>query len=85
MTLNLVVPIGKVQFVFLDGEGACRQEIVGTCNYVRLTVPPGLWFGFRGLAEPLSLILNLADIPHDPREVERKAIGDIKFDWEYEK
>ena len=84
MTLNLVVPVGMVQFVFIDNQGAVREEVVGSDRYVRLTVPPGIWFGFRGLVAPYSLLMNVADIPHDPAEIERKALSDIIFQWERE-
>lgn len=82
MSLNLVVPVGAVQFVFVDDEGVAREEVVGLDRYVRLTVPPGIWFGFKGLVAPYSLLLNVADIPHDPAEIERKDIGEFTFDWE---
>lgn len=82
MTLNLVVPVGEVQFVFVDDEGATREEVVGLDRYVRLTVPPGIWFGFKGLFAPYSLLLNVADIPHDPAEIERKDMEVFMFDWE---
>ena len=82
MTLNFVVPVGVVQFVFVDDEGVKRKEVVGLDRYVRLTVPPGLWFGFKGLAAPYSLLMNFADIPHDPAEIERKEFGEIQFNWE---
>lgn len=81
MTLNLVVPLGAVQFVFVDDAGMEREEVVGQDRYVRLTIPPGIWFGFKGLVAPYSLLLNLADIPHDPDEVERKEVGAFIFDW----
>lgn len=82
MSLNLVVPVGAVQFVFVDDEGATREEVVGLDRYARLTVPPGIWFGFKGLVAPYSLLLNVADIPHDPAEIERKDMGAFMFDWE---
>lgn len=82
MTLNLVVPVGVVQFVFVDEDGVKREETVGLNKYARLTVPPGLWFGFKGLASPYSLLMNVADIPHDPAEVERKELDEIQYDWE---
>lgn len=82
MTLNFVVPVGAVQFVFVDDEGAMREEVVAPDRYVRLTVPPGIWFGFKGLFAPYSLLLNVADIPHDPDEIERKDMGSFMFDWE---
>ncbi len=85
MTLNFVVPVGAVQFVFIDDEGGVRIEQVGPERYVRLTVPPGIWFAFMGQAAPYSLLLNVADIPHDPDEIERKDMGAFKFDWGLEK
>lgn len=81
MTLNFVVPVGAVQFVFVDDAAATRVEVVAPDRYVRLTVPPGIWFGFKGLVAPYSLLLNVADIPHDPAEIERKGIKDFVFDW----
>lgn len=82
MTLNFVVPVGSVHFVFLDERGGERDELVGVTRYVRLTIPPGIWFGFKGLVPPYSLLMNVADIPHDPAEIERKAVDEIQFDWE---
>jgi dTDP-4-dehydrorhamnose 3,5-epimerase len=82
MTMNVVVPVGQVRFVFhLDGSDVFRVEEIGVDRYARLTVPPGIWFGFQGLAEPQSLVLNIANIPHDPNEVERLALSDIKYGW----
>ena len=81
MTLNFVVPVGAVQFVFIDDQGAMREAVAGLDRYVRLTVPPGLWFGFRGLAAPYSLLMNIADIPHDPAEIERQELDAFEFDW----
>ena len=82
ITLNFVVPLGAVHFVFLDEKGAIRQEVVGADRYVRLTVPPGIWFGFKGLFGPYSMLMNLADRPHDPVEIERKGLDEINFNWE---
>lgn len=81
MTLNLIVPIGMVRFVFVDDQGARREEFIGMDRYVRLTVPPGIWFAFEGLSPQYSLLLNVADIPHDPDEIERKALGAYMNDW----
>jgi len=81
MTLNLIVPIGRVRFVFMDNDGLFREEIIGDGNYVRLTIPPGIWFGFKGDYENTSLILNIANIEHSPEEIERKDISKIKYNW----
>lgn len=82
MTMNIVVPVGCVRFVFyLDGAEAFRVEEIGVDRYVRLSVPPGIWFGFQGLAEPQSLVLNIASIPHDPNEVQRFELPGIAYNW----
>jgi dTDP-4-dehydrorhamnose 3,5-epimerase len=82
MTLNLVVPVGTVHFVFIDSSGKIREESIGDYNYARLTIPPNIWFGFKGINKPSSLIINIADIPHEPIEVERSSIDEFNFDWE---
>ena len=83
MTLNLVVPVGMVRFVFkVDDDPMLRVEDAGESNYVRITVPPGVWFGFQGRGVPASLLLNVADIVHSPDEVERGAVDLFAFNWE---
>ena len=83
MTLNLVVPIGEVSFVFhlSKQKNIFRTENIGKERYVRLTVPPGVWFGFQGKATGKSLLMNVADMEHDPNEVQRKSISEIDYKW----
>ena len=82
MTLNIVVPVGSVLFTVLDDQGRIREEELGENRYVRLTVPPGIWFGFKGLFSPHSILMNIADLPHDATEVERRSIYDLNYDWD---
>ena len=82
MTMNLVVPIGSVRFVFHDLEKKIfREEMIGEQLYQRLTVPPKIWYGFQGRSRNSSLILNIANLPHSPEEVERKELDMIQFNW----
>jgi dTDP-4-dehydrorhamnose 3,5-epimerase len=81
MTMNIIVPVGKVRLVFFNETEGFRIEEIGTDNYVRLTVPPGSWFGFQGLGVQNNLLLNIASILHDPAEVERREIHTINFKW----
>lgn len=83
MTMNLVVPVGLVKFVFFDENSKkfITHEI-GEKNYVRISVPPYLWFGFQGLDSNPSLVTNISNIPHDPEEVERLLPSEIKYTWE---
>lgn len=86
MTMNLVVPCGRVSFVVHDeaisGEAAFREFELSPDHpglYARLTVPPGLWMAFRGMGEGLNIVLNLASILHDPAEADNVPIE--HFPW----
>lgn len=82
MTMNLVVPVGSVRFVFTTDESEItRAVLLGEEQYARISVPPGFWFGFQGLGVTQSLVLNIASIQHDPLEAERRALSDIDYNW----
>jgi dTDP-4-dehydrorhamnose 3,5-epimerase len=81
MTLNLVVPLGNVKFVFIDNKNNFNEITAGTSNYVRITVEPMIWFGFMGLEKGQSLILNIGNIIHDPNEIKKAALEDFKYNW----
>ena len=85
MTLNLVVPIGKIRFVMHDDrlesptKGQTLSVEIGPHNYQRLTVQPGIWMAFEGLDEGMNLLLNMADMEHDPDEVERADLDRFEY------
>ena len=85
MVMNLIVPIGLVRFVFHlennEKSPSFFQLDIGEKNYVRVTVPPRIWFGFQGLGVKPSLVLNIGSVPHDPDEVHRKLLHEFPFDW----
>lgn len=84
MHLNLIVPLGKVHFTIFDDRNNSNmfaEYILSNENYLRLTIPPKVWVGFKGLSKPQSIILNIADIPHEDKEVEKIDIDDIEYDW----
>ena len=88
MTLNLVVPMGEVSFVICDNrqnsnsKGSFLRVDLSPFNYNRLTVPPELWLAFKGKSNNTNLILNIADIEHDPDEIERLDLDQFDYDWE---
>ena len=43
-----------------------------------------VWVGFQGLSSGESILLNLADIEHNPKEVDKKNLEEIKYNWSYE-
>lgn len=82
MVMNIVVPVGTVRFVFVDNNNQGYQvEEIGENRYARITVPPGIWFGFKGVSRSRSLVLNIASIPHDSQEIERLDVSEIEYDW----
>ena len=82
MISNLIVVSGIVKFVFFNEiKNLFTCETLSVENYKRITVPPGLWFGFQNLSKNISVIANMANIEHRPEEVERKEINEIDFDW----
>jgi len=88
MTLNLVVPAGKVAFVVYDDRERTKTRgnffivEISVDAYQRLTVPPGVWLAFKGKGDGTNLILNVADLEHDPDEVERLNLNQIEYDWD---
>ena len=89
MTLNLIVPTGKVTFVIYDDreksktKGSFYKVDLSSSNYKRLTVPPKLWLSFKGgYVNKNNLILNISNMAHDPGEIEHKALDQINYNWE---
>ena len=80
MTMNLIIPVGKVHFNFYDNDKVILvNTIIGEENYARITVPPMIWFGFKGLSSNTSYVLNISNELHDPLEIERKPLSFLKF------
>jgi len=82
MTMNLVVPFGNVGFVFHDqSNNSFKEYIIGEENYMRITVPPNIWFGFKGINLGTNLVANIGDIVHDPKEALKLPISNFSYDW----
>ena len=87
MTMNIIVPVGEVTFVLFDDREKSNSVnnyfsvTLSPSNYYRLTVPPGIWHAFKGLNHDLNLVLDVANIIHQPDEIIRANIDDIHFEW----
>lgn len=87
VTLNLVVPVGNIRFVVHDNRegsptrGTFVDLTLGENSYARLTVHPGLWVAFASKHATASLLLNIADEEHDPKEADNLDLGAFAFDW----
>jgi dTDP-4-dehydrorhamnose 3,5-epimerase len=85
MTLNLVVPVGKIKFILFDDRKESdiqfQKIIISKSSFYRLTVPPMVWMGFQDLSNGGSMVLNIASIEHDPLEVDRLEVDKINYNW----
>ena len=87
MTLNLIVLYGMVRFVFAKQLPGNQNQYLFNSIYLShknkqiLTIPPKVWFGFKGIKYKNSLITNIANIKHKDIEVVKKSLKYIKFDW----
>lgn len=86
MTLNIIVPVGKIRFVIFDDREGSKtygqfQEVTLSPedNYQRLTLAPGLWMAFQGMDSKISMLMDIIPEPHDPTEASRKNLEEINF------
>jgi len=81
MTLNIIVPIGKIKFVvFNEDTKKFFSETISSNNYQRLTIKPGLWVAFQGIQEE-NLLLNIASTEHEPAEAKNLILDEINYAW----
>ena len=90
MTLNYAVPSGRIKLVCYDGRersatrGGLVEMFIGEDCYNLVTVPPGVWNGFKGVGVAPAIVANCATVPHRPDEIVRKDpfSADIPYRWE---
>tara|TARA_B100000925_G_scaffold217246_1_gene166226 strand:+ start:10274 stop:10648 length:375 start_codon:yes stop_codon:yes gene_type:complete len=86
MTLNLVVPHGEIRIIAHkasdndDVVSPLVDIVLGKNNYSRITIPPGNWVAFKGIGKKSNILMNIADIEHDPKETINKDINFFKVD-----
>ena len=89
MYCNLVVIEGEVKFNLFDDRQTSQTQnqnmslSLSRDNYVRLTIPPYIWFGFKGLGQN-NVMLNMASLIYDPDEVLDLPLNNViisNVDW----
>ena len=87
MTANMVVPHGRVKMIIFDDrpqsitKGIFNEFILSNDNYFRLTIPPNLLYGFMGLDRNVNMIINVANISHNPKEQINYSKDYLKYNW----
>jgi dTDP-4-dehydrorhamnose 3,5-epimerase len=87
MTLNFAVPVGEIKVVVFDDRvgsetnGNFFEIILSPKNYKRITIAPNLWVAFSGAGQGINLLINVANLEHDPLEIDRLELSSITYDW----
>jgi len=91
-TQNISVPSGKIKLVLYDTreESSSFNQLIEVNlgrpdNYFRITIPPGIIYGFKCLSSPNALLVNCTDIEHDPDESITLPINDNKVPFLWDK
>ncbi|MDA9030981.1 dTDP-4-dehydrorhamnose 3,5-epimerase family protein [Candidatus Pseudothioglobus singularis] len=92
-TQNFAVPIGRMCVVIYDDRknslthGNIQVIELGRPDlFLRLTIPPKLWYGFTCISETSALLANCADLPYDANESIIKPADDksIPYKWNHD-
>ena len=87
--LNYACIKGEVKLVLFDNrensetKNKFQEILLSPKNYVLVTIPPNIWNGFKGLSKDEAIIANCLTLPHNEREMVRKASNDKFFNYEW--
>lgn len=90
-TQNFAVPLGRIRLVIYDDRDSSPTrgnlqvlELGRPDAYVRLRIPPDLWYGFVCISAAPALLANCADSPHDPADCELLPESDLKIPYAWD-
>ena len=89
MTVNYICVVGKIKLVLFDDrsesltKGFLEEIFLTTDNYCLVSVPPGIWNGFKSIENKFSIIANCSDIPHNKNEMLRRPFDDPYFNYNW--
>jgi len=89
MTLNYACVHGRIKLALFDDRpdsptnGTLSEYFLGPDNYALVQIPPGVWSGFKGMADPIAIVANCCTHAHDPARTERldPHINHIPYEW----
>ncbi len=91
MTLNYAVIQGMIKLALYDNrqksqtKGELMEIFTGEDNFSLITIPPGVWNGFKGIGTKSSIVANCATLQYDPKEIKRMnpfKNSLIQYDWD---
>ncbi|MAJ15210.1 MAG: dTDP-4-dehydrorhamnose 3,5-epimerase [SAR116 cluster bacterium] len=86
---NLSVIHGFVKLVIFDGRTKSKSKDklqilnLSEVNYYLITIPPGVWYSFKNIAQEKTIIANCSTLQYDEKECLKMPINDpaIPFFW----
>lgn len=90
MTLNYAVLQGMIKLVLYDPredsstKGELMEIFTGEDKYELITIPKGVWNGYKTIGTKTALVANCATHPHEQGEMKRLDPFEnklIKYDW----
>ena len=89
MTLNYAVVMGNIKLVLYDDRegsstfGEIQELFLGVDNYSLVTIPPGVWNGWKCIGLERAIVANCATEPYDLLEMRRMDpySTTIPYDW----
>ena len=84
MTSNLFILVGKVKFVIvkkINKEIKYISYELSANKINHISIPKKTIFGFKGLSDKDSIIINLASIPHSKNESVSYKLREFNYNW----
>ena len=89
MTLNYACIAGRIKLVLFDerhgsdSAGELMELFLGPDDYSLVSIPPGVWNGFKGMSDPQAIVANCCTHAHDPARSTRldPFKNHIPYDW----
>lgn len=86
---NMVAPVGMIKMVIFDSredsstKGQIQEIEFGIENYNLITIPPKVWYSFKGMSNSPSMITNITNLPYRADESMTKDLSDesIPYTW----
>ena len=92
MTQNFSVPKGGLKLVVYDGRtesptfGLLNEFFLDpNNNYKLITLPPQIWYGFQCISNEHCLLVNIANLVHNPSESLSEEISASKIEYNWNK
>ena len=79
---EIIVIKGKVKFVFFDKDLKFVTEVIlSDIMNKKLLIPNNSWYGFKNLSNDNSKILSITYPKFNEKNVLRKKLIEIKYNW----